>query len=152
MLIVGLEIISEWIHQLFKLSWIVLFMEILLDTNFILTCVKEKIDFVSLADELIDEEIKWVVPQEVLNELGNIKDNPKVKGADKDAAKFSFEILQKLEPEIVELGGKNPNVDIRIVNYILDKPIVLATMDKGLKSRVNNKILTVRAGKKLGIV
>jgi len=44
-------------------------MRILLDTNFILTCAKEKIDFPSLADEIIDEKIEWVVPQDVLNEL-----------------------------------------------------------------------------------
>ncbi len=127
-------------------------MEILLDTNFVLTCVKQNIYFDSLADELFDEKIDWIVPQEVLNELGQLKDREGVRVSDKKAAEISFKILQGIGAKIVELGGKNPNVDIRIVNYILGKDIVLATLDKKLKERVNNKILTIRAQKKLEIV
>ena len=33
-------------------------MKILIDTNFILTCMKQKIDFPNLAEELFDEKIK----------------------------------------------------------------------------------------------
>lgn len=127
-------------------------MKILLDTNFIITCVKQKIDFPSLANVIIDQKIKWIVPQDVLNELGNLKDKPGVKIKDKNAAKLGFEILQSIKPKIVELSGKNPNVDIKIVNYILKKPIVLATLDKGLKDRVNNKILTIRGKKELELI
>jgi rRNA-processing protein FCF1 len=127
-------------------------MEILLDTNFILTCVKQKIDFVSLADEIISEEINWTIPQEVLNELGNLKDRQGMKIKDRDAAKLSFEILQKINPKIVELKIKHQNVDMGIVNYILGKPIVLATLDKGLKGRVGNKILTIRGKKNLELL
>lgn len=119
-------------------------MKILLDTNFILTCAKLNIDFASRTNEIIDQKIEWIVPQDVLNELGSLKDREGVKGADKEAANFGFEILRDLNPQIVELGGKNPNVDIKIVNYIIGKNIILATMDKNLKSRVDNKILTVR--------
>ena len=127
-------------------------MEILLDTNFILACAKQKIDFDSLAEDILDEPVEWLVPQEVLNELGNIKENPNQKGADKDAAKFSFELLQNIKPKIIELNGKSPNIDINIVNYIFDKPIILATLDKGLKGRVKNRILTVRGKKGLELI
>jgi len=127
-------------------------MKILLDTNFILTCVKQNTHFDSAADELIDEKIEWVVPQDVLNELGYLKDKSGMKIADKKAAEISFEVLQNLNPEIVKLPGKNPNVDIKIVNYIADKDIVLATLDKGLKDRVKNKILTIRGKKNLEII
>jgi len=127
-------------------------MKILLDTNFILKCVKQKIDFPSIADEIIDQKIEWIVPQDVLNELGNIKDKTGIKTTDKQAAELSFEILQTLSPKIIELPGKNPNVDIKIVNYIIDKNIALATMDKNLKSRVNNKILTIRGKNNLELI
>jgi rRNA-processing protein FCF1 len=127
-------------------------MRILLDTNFVLTCMKQKIDFPSLSDELFNEPIKWVVPQDVLNELGILKDRKGMKVSDRSAAKLSFEILQSLNPEIVELKGKTPNVDIKIVNYVLDKKIILATLDKGLKSRVDNKILTIRGKRHLEII
>jgi rRNA-processing protein FCF1 len=127
-------------------------MKILLDTNFILTCVKQKVDFASLTDEIINERIEWIVPQDVLNELGNLKDRKGIKISDKNAAKLSFEILQIIEPKIVELPGKNPNVDIKIVNYVAGKDIILATMDKNLKSRVDNKILTIRGKRNLEII
>ena len=127
-------------------------MKILLDTNFIVTCVKQKIDFPSLANETIDQKIEWIVPQDVLNELGNLKDKKGTKIADKNAAKLGFEILQTIKPKIIELPGKNPNVDIKIVNYIIDKDILLATMDKNLKSRVKNKILTIRGKKSLELI
>ncbi|MFH1452194.1 MAG: hypothetical protein ABIF88_03410 [archaeon] len=127
-------------------------MEILIDTNFIITCVKQNIDFVARADDIIDEEISWIVPQDVLNELGNLKNRKGIKMEDKRAAVLSFEVLKNIRAEIIELPGENPNIDIKIVNYLLDKDIVLATLDKDLKGRVKNKILTIRAGKKLGFV
>ncbi|MBU2577104.1 MAG: hypothetical protein KKF50_05285 [Nanoarchaeota archaeon] len=127
-------------------------MKILLDTNFIITCIKQKIDFPSIANEIIDKKIEWIVPQDVLNELGNLKDKAGIKTKDKNAAKLSFEILQTIKPKIVELPGKNPNVDIKIVNYIIGKPIVLATLDKDLKERVDNKILTIQGKKNLELI
>jgi len=127
-------------------------MKILLDTNFIVSCVKQKIDFLSLANDVIDEKIEWIVPQDVLNELGNLKDKTGVKTKDREAAKLGFKILEDLNPEIVELPGKNPNVDIKIVNHIMGKPIVLATLDRGLKKRIDNKILTIRGKKGLELI
>ena len=35
-------------------------MDVLVDTNFILTAVKQKIDFESLADELFDKKIAFL--------------------------------------------------------------------------------------------
>jgi len=127
-------------------------MKILLDTNFILTATKQKINISNLANKIIDKKIKWLVPQDVLNELGNLKDKKGTKIADKNAAELSFEVIQDLNPEIIELPGKNPNVDIKIVNYIINKDIVLATLDKNLKSRVDNKILTIRGKNSLEII
>ncbi len=127
-------------------------MKILLDTNFILTCAKQKIDFPVVVNEIIDQKIKWLIPQDVLNELGTLKDRTGIKVEDRDAAKLSFEIIKSLNPKIIQLSGKNPNVDIKIVRYITDKNIVLATLDKNLKSRVDNKILTIRGKKNLELV
>lgn len=127
-------------------------MEILLDTNFIIACAREKIDFDSLANEIVDEPITWIVPKEVFAELENIKDSQNQKVSDRNAAKLGIDLIKTLNPKIVELGGRNPNIDIRIVNYLKDAQIVLATLDKALKSRVNNRILTVRGKKKLEFI
>ena len=127
-------------------------MKILLDTNFILTCVKQKIDIQETANNITSQPIEWIIPQDVLNELGNLKDRPGTKSVDKQAAALSFEIIKTLNPKIIDLLGRNPNVDIKIVNYILNTSIVLATLDKNLKSRVKNKILTIRGKKNLEII
>jgi rRNA-processing protein FCF1 len=128
-------------------------MDIVLDTNFILTCAKQGINFVSLANELIDEEIIWIIPQDVLNELGDIKDRECTNNNDRGAIELGFELIQSISPKIIELKGKNPNVDIKIVNYLLDnKKTILATLDKDLKKRVKNKILSIKGKKGLVLV
>ncbi len=129
-------------------------MKILLDTNFIITTAKLKIDFPSLANDIIDEDIEWIVPQEVLNELGNLKDRPGMRISDKEAACIGFDLLCDIKPKptIVDLKLKHPNIDQGIINYLIDKPIVLATMDKGMKRKLDNKILTIRGKKKLEII
>ena len=127
-------------------------MKILLDTNFILTCVKQKIDFSVFANEIIDQKIEWLIPQDILNELGSLKDRIGMKTKDKEAAELSFQIIQNLNPKIIKFPGKNPNIDIKIINYIADKDIVLATLDKNLKSRTKNKILTIRGKNNLELI
>ena len=116
-----------------------------------MTTMKQKIDFPNLADEIFSEPIEWVVPQQVLNELGNLKDRNGMKRKDRAAAGLGFDILQTINPEIVELQ-KNRNVDIGIVNYIVGKDIILATLDRDLKNRIKNKILTIRNRKMLEII
>ena len=131
-------------------------MKILLDTNFILTCAKRKIDFESFAENLFDEPLEWIAPQEVLNELGNLKDRKDLKGKDKEAAELSFDTLQKIDNCFIETISKKPieNIDIAIVNYLLkNKKVILATMDKNLKKRLpGRKFLTVRGIKNIGII
>jgi len=127
-------------------------MQILLDTNFLITTAKQKIDIQEKTNKITSEPIEWIVPQDVLNELGTLRDKIGIKEKDKQAATLSFQIIQALNPKTINLPTKNPNIDIKIVNYILNKPIVLATLDKNLKSRVKNKILTIRGKKNLELI
>lgn len=123
-------------------------MEILLDTNFILTCVLQKIDFVELSEEMFNEKLNWILPKQVISELKKIEKDLKQKRKFREGAKLSLEILETMNLKIVDLN-KNPNIDIAIKDYISDKPIVLATNDKGLKKRVKNRILSIRGTKSL---
>ena len=126
-------------------------MKVLLDTNFILTCAKEKIDFDSLANEIFDEKIEWIVPCEVLNEIEKIKNSSGPGSKERLSSQLCLEILKSIKPQIVKLGGKSPNIDVRIINYLRGKNIILATLDKELKKRAGGKILTLRGKKKLEI-
>ncbi len=125
-------------------------MEILLDTNFIITCVIQKIDFFSLASEVIDDKIEWIVPFEVLGELEEISKRKGEKEIDKMAAKIGLEMTKVICAKIVNI--KHKNVDQGIINYIKNKDIVLATLDRNLKKRISNTILTIRKPKMLEII
>jgi rRNA-processing protein FCF1 len=127
-------------------------MKILLDTNFILTCAKQKIDFDAIINGITTEEVKWIVPEEVLQELRGLRFGGKIKIKERNAATIGIEIVEKLNPEVVKLSNTKNDVDTKIVNYLKGKDIVLATLDKNLKSRVKNKILTIRNKKSLAII
>jgi rRNA-processing protein FCF1 len=124
-------------------------MEILLDTNFILTCVRQKIDFFRAGDEIIDEKIRWIVAEEVLKELRDLSRRKGGKIKDKQAAKLGAEIAEKLK----KIKLNNKNVDKGIVDYLSKhKKTVLATLDRELKKKISNKVLTIRAKKFLDII
>jgi len=127
-------------------------MKILLDTNFIITCVKQKINFDATMNGLTSEEVKWIVPEEVLQELRGLKIGGKIKIKERNAATIGIEIVTQLGAEVIKLSSTANDVDTKIVNYIADKPIILATLDKNLKQRVKNKILTIRNKKNLIII
>ncbi len=122
-------------------------MKILLDTNFILTCIKEKIDFDTIANEILDRRIDWVIPQEVEKEIIAIS---KSQGAKKQQAKVALELLKNFKHKTVRV--KDPNVDVGIAKYVNQHNIILATLDRKLKSRVKGKILTIRGKKSLEII
>jgi|TARA_B100001971_G_scaffold210578_1_gene236363 rRNA-processing protein FCF1 len=126
-------------------------MEILLDTNFIITCAKQGIDFDAFVNGITSEEVKWIVPEEVLSELRGLRSGNKVRKKDLEAIDIGLKMIQKINVKVLRISDKNLDVDTKIVNYIKDKPIILATLDKLLKSRVDNRILTVRGKKKLEI-
>ena len=122
-------------------------MKILLDTNFILTCIKEGIDFDTLANEILDRRIEWLIPHEVEKEITAIS---KSQGAKKQQAKVALELLKNLKHKQAKL--EDPNVDMGIAKYVNQHGIILATLDRKLKSRVKGKILTIRGKKSLELV
>lgn len=127
-------------------------MKVLLDTNFILTCVKQGIDFDAVANGLFSEDIKWIVPVEVLRELRGLKIGGKIKVKERNAIDVGLEIIQKMGVDVVKMSDANVDVDTKIVNYLRkNEDIVLATLDKELKGRVKNRIMSVRGKKNLVI-
>ena len=127
-------------------------MKILLDTNFIITCAMQKVDFDAIMNGQTSEEVKWIVPEEVLQELRGLRFGGKIKIKERNAATIGIEIVTQLGTEVVKLSSTANDVDTKIVNYLRGKDIVLATLDKNLKSRVKNKILTIRNNKNLIII
>ncbi len=125
-------------------------MKVLLDTNFLLTCAKQKVDFAELIGEQVDEKIEWIVPEEVIAELTELSERKGMKGADKDAAKMALLLADKMGYELVRINNKN--VDVGIADFIRGKLIALATLDKGLKKRVDNTIITISDKRQVQII
>lgn len=125
-------------------------MKVLLDTSFIISCMKQKLDFDSLARESFDEIIHWIVPEEVLGEIEAFSKRKGEKIKDRYAACFSLEYLESIDFEKVKLDCEE--VDDGIIDFVKDSDIILATLDKELKEKAGVKNLVIRSQGYLKVV
>lgn len=108
----------------------------LLDTNFILTCIRQKIDFF--------EEVKFmgfeiVIPREVIEEIKKKK------------AETALKLIEKSSFKKINLRTKN--VDNGIIKYAAENPeVIIATLDREIKNKTKNKKLVIRDKKTLEII
>ena len=108
----------------------------ILDTSFILTCVKQKIDFFYW---LKMDGIKAIIPEQVLRELGGL------------GAKLALKIINMNNFELLKIAGRD--ADAAIINFAKKNPqVIVATLDQGLKKKIRNRKLIIRQKKKLEIV
>ena len=113
-------------------------MDIILDTSFILTSVKQKI---KLFEDIEKDfpEARIFVPLEAIEELEKIKNDKKNNLADRESAELAVFIIKKYNPYIEPLG--TPNVDIGIIRYaIQNKDAIIGTLDRELKVKIKAKI------------
>ena len=108
----------------------------LLDTNFILICIKQKIDFF---EELEFMGFEIIIPDKVIDELKKLKQTSALK------------LLEKNNFKEIILAGKN--TDNSIINYANKNPeILVATLDKELNNKLKNRKIIIRGKKKLEII
>jgi len=124
-------------------------MKIILDTNFILTCIKQKIDFDNLANNLSDEKIIWIIPKEVIKELQALEKRKGEKLKDKESSSLALKIIKIIPHKTINLPTKN--VDSGIIRYAKRNQAIIATLDKEIKQKFPGKILTIRGTKSLEI-
>ena len=121
-------------------------MEVILDTNFLIYCAKEKLDYVEELRDLINESYELVVPGQVIEELERLKIKAK-KGKDKDASDLALKILKNNKIKKINPVGKS--VDDAIVNLAKkDKKNIVCTLDREMRWNLGRVILISR-GKKL---
>ena len=108
----------------------------LLDTNFILICIKQKIDFF---EELYLQGYQIIITDKVIDELKKLKQTSALK------------LLEKNNFKEIILTEKN--TDNSIINYARKNPdILIATLDKQLSNKLKNRKIIIRGKKKLEIV
>lgn len=119
----------------------------ILDTSFILTCVKQKIDFL---DEIKFMGIKVLIPEEVLDEVRKIMKSGK-KLHFRENAKLALKILNKNGFKKIKLG--TAHVDKGLVNFAeKNKDVIVATLDRELKKKIKKPKLVIRGKKKLEVI
>ena len=119
--------------------------QVILDTSFILTAVRQKIDFFS---DFQNMALQVLIPEQVIREINSLSSTGK--GNSKSNAALALRILDSHSFKTVSLPGKN--TDNAIVNFAKENPETLvATLDKEIKYKIKNSKLIIRQKKKLQI-
>lgn len=118
----------------------------ILDTNFILTCVKQKIDFFR---DIPNMGIQILIPKQVIEEIKRVANSTK-KLKFRDDAKLAQVILEKNKFTQIDIRGKY--VDRGLIKYAKEHPrLIIATLDREIKNKTTNSKLVVRGKKKLEV-
>ena len=114
-------------------------MKIILDTNFLIYCAKEKLDYNEELSNLLNENFTLVVPKQVIEELKRLKIKAK-KGKDKIACDLALQILKKSNVKKVNPIGKN--VDQAIINLAnSNNKNIVCTLDREMRTILGRVIL-----------
>lgn len=122
--------------------------KILLDTSFILTCVKQKIDFF---EELFNLDYEIIIPREVLGEIEKLSTSKKKAQPVAHLTKSLLD-LNKEHFKKIELG--KGVVDNLIVKYAKEHPkVAVATLDAEIKNKLKkeNVIAVIRKKRRIEV-
>jgi len=126
-----------------------IFMKIILDTNFLIYCAKNKLDYVEKIGSLVNEGFELVVPMQVVNELEKLKNDKlkKVSGKDKLAIDLALQLLDFNKVKKVKIKGKS--VDEGIINLADEnKKNIVCTLDRQMR-HILGRVILISKGEKL---
>jgi len=111
-------------------------MKVILDTNFLIYCAREKIDYVEEISKIMIEGYELVVPLQVIFELEELKNTCK-KLSDRQAAKLALLLLEANKVRKIKIPGKT--ADQAITH--LSKDNIVATHDFKLRRKLARSIV-----------
>ena len=121
--------------------------KVILDTSFILSAVRNKIDFF---EEIKLRGIEIVIPKQAIAELIAIAGSKKKLRFREDAG-LALKLLEKNNFQEIDIG--KGHVDKKIINYSKENPeIAVATLDSELKNKLTNPKIVIREKKRLEVV
>ena len=116
---------------------------VILDTNFIITCLKQKIYFEEDIEELISGA-EIVIPLQVITELKKISEdkNKKYRVEDRDRASLALQLTSKFR----EINLKGKYVDRGIIKYCRNfrNKIFVATLDAELGRMLGKNVELIK--------
>jgi rRNA-processing protein FCF1 len=120
-------------------------MEAILDSSFIISCLRLGIDFHGQLEEL---GFKVVLPKEVFQELKDIRARSGIAHIDKEAIDVAFVMFEQNKIKKMSLGkGK---VDDGLVRKGKEG-VYIASLDKGILREIKNKIVIKSSEKRVAI-
>ena len=124
-------------------------MEVILDTNFLIYCAKNKLDYVEEISSLLNENYELVVPLQVIRELELLKSDKtkKVSGKDKASIDLALQLLDTNNVKKVKIKGNT--VDEGIINLSKENSKnIVCTLDREMR-HILGRVILVSRGKKL---
>lgn len=118
-------------------------MEVILDTNFIISCIKKRIDFIS---QLEEQGFSIRVPLEVFHELKDLRNS--VSHADRGAIDVALDMFSSKKVKKIKLGHNK--VDVGLIEKG-KKGIHIATLDREIKRLVPNVVVIFDAQSRVGV-
>jgi len=120
--------------------------KVILDTNFLIYCAENKVDYASEINRLMTEGYELVVPKQVVSELKELSQNAKKLG-DRTASWLAIKLLEHNKVKIIEARGNY--ADEAILNLVRIGNIV-ATLDLELRKKLRGtRVIVIQGNKKL---
>lgn len=121
--------------------------QVLLDTNFIVSCARQKIDFFH---EIPLMGIEILIPEQVFDEVKKLSKS-RESATMREEADLALKIMNRNKFTSVKL--RRNNVDDAIVEFANANPdAIIATIDKELKGRIKNRKMVIKDLKTLQIL
>jgi len=118
-------------------------MEVILDSSFILSCVKKGIDFL---DQLEQQGFVVKVPNEVIEELKDLR--LETRHVEREAIAVALALFENRNVKKIKLGNKK--VDESLIEHGR-KGYYIATLDRAIKRSVPHSVVIFDAQKKVGV-
>ncbi len=120
-------------------------MQVLLDSSFIISCVRDRIDFLT---QLEEQGFTPVVPREILQEMKDLRVSNRSSREDRIAIGVALEMIEQKGVKKNSLGKG------RVDDFLIQRGqagVFIATLDNGIKKRITKKIVIFKAQNRVGV-
>lgn len=126
-------------------------MKVILDTNFLLIPGQFKVDIFEEIDRICNFKYELYIIDKTFDELDSII--RRQKGKDKLAAKLAISLIKHKDLNIIHTNSNKEIVDDLIVKEAEKEKLIVATNDKELKQKLNEKagIIILKSKKYLSL-
>lgn len=120
--------------------------KVILDTNFIIYCTENKLDYAAEIDNMMNEGYELVVPSQVVEEIEELGRSAK-KFSDRTASFLALKILRSNNVKVIQTSAKYADEAIISMMRIGD---IVATLDQELRNKLkNSRVIVIQGTKKL---